>query len=186
MHSVDATPAVVIVALYALVGASCGVLVRRRGESIVNALVLVPLWPLLAPELLRPERPVDDRLVAAVSVVRAQLGDTAGERERKAVDGLVAHLLAKRKRLEELRVAREQAPDRIRPKLDELDSQLRAELAAGESLLEELGAQLTVARLSGATDSVRAEVDRLSVEDLVARLEALVPERPSAQPEVRS
>lgn len=164
------------VGLYFVVGATlCVVALVRRRAGGLTAVLVVPLWPLLAPGLFQSGG-ADDPLDRLVRSVRAQLGASAGDRERRAIDGLMTHLLERRRRLEAVGRASPGAPNKLRARLDTLTQQLQAELDAGRTLLEELSAQLTLVQLSGVTDSGVHATDRLHVEALVARLEAMVHE----------
>lgn len=166
--------AVALIGLYVAVGAAAGVVafVARRAGAVTSVL-LVPLWPLLGPGVFQVAAR-EDPLVALARTVRAQLGPSAGDRERRAIDGLLTHLLERRRRLAAIGAAGASVPDKLRPRLDVLAQRLQADLDTGRSLLEELSAQLTLVALSGVGETPRHAADRMHVEALVAGLESLV------------
>ena len=178
MRSGETMTTAIIIGVYLLAGvATCVLAVVSRRANGVTALLLIPLWPLLGPALFQAgRREGEDRLVVLVRSVRAQLGTSAADREKRAIDGLLVHLLERRRRLDEVAAAKQSAPEKIHGRLDALGLQLAAELKAGEGLLEELSAQLMLVRLSGAQESGGHETDRVHVEELVASLEAIVHE----------
>ena len=168
----------IIIGIYLAIGAAIFVVAVIRGrDGGLRALLLVPLWPFLAASLFSDgSSKSEDRLVVLVRTVRAQLGPTAADREKRALDGLLVHLLERRRRLAEVSIAKAVAAEKIHPRLDALGAELAAELKAGEALLEELSAQLMLVRLSGARESGAHDADRIHVEELVATLEAIVHE----------
>lgn len=178
-----AAPLLLLVYVVIGCGAAIAVWVERRplGNSrggAAAALMLV-FWPFFLPGLVAPE-PATRRKVGpgpaggigalGQEVERAwRTAGLAGEREQALLARFVEQLIGEEDRLAELDLSLAEAPERVRPRLLALKIQGEAELAAGRSALEELGAQLLLWRFAGKKDGP----ERITVDELVARIEAL-------------
>ena len=104
----------------------------------------------------------------------ARLDRVLGPRERKALDGFHSYLSTREERLARIRAAQTTAPVRVRQRLKALAQTLVDEIATGQGLLDELAVQVTLAELATPDVPGESAADRLHVEALVARLEAVI------------
>jgi hypothetical protein len=172
----------IVIALYAVAGAVfAAVVVLREGpKGLAHAAVVWVFWPFLAPAVLGASEP-GDSLARAIVAVERELAGAEWKKERQAVEGLARSLRARRARLAEVSATRTTALPKAREALEALEGRLMGELQAGEALLEDLAAQLTLVRL-GATAGGRVSVDQVHVEALLGQLDALVRESADAPP----
>lgn len=174
----------IILALHLAIGlGSVGWAVLRRAplpgpRGPLSWVLLVVLWPFLMPAMVltpagaaapSPRTMRLDALGSALSLAWTATGSTAS-RERAATERFVAELRRRHAALEGLAAAVATAPPRVRTRLERMREAAEEQLEQGCALLEEMLAQLTILRFSGAA---ALEADRAHVEVLVARLDAL-------------
>jgi hypothetical protein len=144
------------------------------------------LWPFILPttllsEPVRPAGPAPrhsaratrlEALAIAVDEAWAQ-GDPAASRERDVTRSFVEEQRRREDRLGALEDAIAGAAPSIRPRLELLRKDTEHELDNACVLLDEIVAQLTLLHFSGLVASDRSAGDRVHIEDLLARIEAL-------------
>jgi hypothetical protein len=181
-----------LVFLYVCVGAGCAlfVLARRGAAHGVDAALLIPLWPVLAPSLLA-ERPfarspallLDEHAAQALDrgmrAARSRIAeiDRALARPEFSLDAALLHHadLETRGRVELADTAMRRVQN-IR-RLRTLRERFAAELEQVAELLEQLEVQAEVVRLAGAPDAgvrdlVRELMDHVEGLDAALALEA--------------
>lgn len=162
------------VAIYLSAGLVLAVVAARRGALLLHVVLVVPLWPLMAPSALgaRGSFPAPPHLgeleLAALS---------PGERD--AVRRFQRHLAARLSQLEALHRLRVQSKGRITERLDLVEAELTKDLEGGRALLEELADRVALAQVATLGLGVSGAPDRLRLETLIARADALVQETAS-------
>lgn len=181
-----------ILIVYVVIGCGAGIAVfagkRSVGalEGAPAAAVMLILWPFLLPTTLlvealppMPEMPRNtersrriEMLARALHEVWAAAG--AGEaRERTMLEAFIARLRARESRLGELERAIASAPASARERLAAMREATATEIEQGLSLLDDLVAQLTVLRFSELAERDATSTERVHVEGLLTRIEAL-------------
>lgn len=159
------------VGLYLSVGVVLAVVALRRGSSWIHVALVVPMWPMMAPSLLgaRASFPAPPHLgeleLAALSPA-----------ERDAVHRFQRHLSARLAQLEALHRLRRQSKGRITERLDQVEAELNRDLEGGRALLEELADRVALAQVAALGLGESGAPDRLRLETLIARADALVQE----------
>lgn len=161
-------------------GAAASLLGSRpaRGPlaGIVGIVLMLVFWPFLFPVAFLADtknahgdssRSV--RLRGLASALHDAWNDD--DRARDVVERYIEGLSTSERRLRDLQAAIDEAPDRIKARLEKLRDRLRDQVDGGLDLLEELTAQLTLLRFAQSSDD--AEEDRSGVEDLLERMAAL-------------
>ncbi len=144
---------------YLVVGVLLAVVASRRGVVVAQLVLLVPLWPLLAPAVFS-ERSEGNALVTS--------------RERTVIERFREHLAGRGRQLEALR--RLKARGRVSEGLTLLEGQLTRDLEEARRLLDELEDRIALAHVASLGPSASGAVDRQHVEALLARADALVHE----------
>lgn len=164
------------VVLYLSVGLVLAVIAARRGSLLIHVALVVPMWPMMAPSVLgaRGSFPAPPHLgeleLAALS---------PGERE--AVHRFQRHLTARLAQLDALHRLRRQSKGRITERLDLVEAELTKDIEGGRALLEELADRVALAQVATLGLGVSGAPDRLRLETLIARADALVQETASPQ-----
>ena len=159
------------VAVYLSVGIVLAVFAMRRGSQLLHVALVVPMWPLMAPSLLgaRESFPAPPHLgeleLAALS---------PGERD--AVHRFQRHLTSRLAQLDALHRLRRQSNGRITERLDLVEAELTKDLEGGRALLEELADRVALAQVATLGLRISGAPDRLRLETLIARADALVQE----------
>lgn len=159
------------VVAYVSIGLVLAVVAVRRGCALTHAVLIVPMWPLMAPSVLgeRSSFPAPPHLgeleLAALS---------PGERE--AVRRFQRHLSSRLAQLEALHRLRRQSKGRITERLDLVEAELTKDLEGGRALLEELADRVALAQVATLGVGASGGTDRLRLETLIARADALVQE----------
>lgn len=151
-----------VIAHFAL-GVVFAVVVFRRGGTWFEAVLHVPLWPLLVASTLQPRAP------PAGPPLSANPSFTLAERE--AVSRFERHLEARRAQLLALRQLRLKSPGRA-SHAAALEQTLARALAEAEALFHELEDRVALAEVAAIAPDAGA-VDRVHVEALLACAEAL-------------
>jgi hypothetical protein len=146
------------VGTYLFVGVVLAGVAHRRGVVRVQVVLVVPLWPLLAPVLVAA--PGTHPLVT--------------DRERTVIERFRAHVLVRQHQLEALQ--RIKARGRSGERLSQLEQQLQRDLDDARRLLDELEERMALAEVAALGPSGADLVDRQHVEALLARADALVEE----------
>lgn len=168
--------ALLLVGTYVAVGVVLALLVVRRGSRLVHVVMVVPLWPMLAPSLLGSS----GSFPAPPHLGELELsGLTAAERE--AVRRFQRHLGARLQQLEALKRLRRQSNGRMSERFDLVEAELVKDLDSGRALLEELADRVALAQVATLGHGAAGAPDRLRVETLIARADALVQETSSPQ-----
>lgn len=159
------------VVLYFSAGVVLAVMAARRGTPWAQVTLVVVMWPMMAPSVLasRASFPAPPHLgeteLAALS---------PGERE--AVHRFQRHLAARLQQLEALHRLRQQSKGRITERLDLVEAELTKDLEGGRALLEELADRVALAQVATLGMGASGAPDRLRLETLIARADALVQE----------
>jgi hypothetical protein len=162
------------VALYLSIGLVLAVVAARRGSLLWHVALVIPMWPMMAPSVLgdRGSFPAPPHLgeleLAAL---------TPGERE--AVHRFQRHLTARLQQLEALHRLRRQSKGRITERLDLVEAELTKDIEGGRALLEELADRVALAQVATLGLGASGAPDRLRLETLIARADALVQETAS-------
>ena len=165
---------ILFVAVYLSVGLVLAVVAARRGSLLLHVALVIPMWPMMAPSVLgsRSSFPAPPHLgeleLAALS---------PGERE--AVHRFQRHLSARLQQLEALHRLRRQSKGRITERLDLVEAELTRDIEGGRALLEELADRVALAQVATLGLGVSGAPDRLRLETLIARADALVQETAS-------
>ena len=162
--------------LYLAAGVVLAVVSWRRGTALVHAVLIVPVWPLMAPFVLGGLKPGFPAPPHLGEVELATL--SAGERE--AVFRFQRHLAARLEQLQALHRLRAQSNGRITERLDLVERELTRDLEGGRALLEELADRIALAQVATLGVESSEGPDRLRLEALIARADALVHESSSA------
>ena len=168
--------ALFFVGTYLVIGVVLAVLVARRGARFVHVVMVVPLWPLLAPSLLG----TPGALAAAPHLGDLELSGLSAA-EREAVRRFQRHLAGRLQQLEALKRLRRQSKGRITERFDLVEAELVKDVESGRALLEELVDRVALAQVATLGHGAAAAPDRLRVETLIARADALVQETSSPQ-----
>ncbi|MFO0594391.1 MAG: hypothetical protein U0228_03785 [Myxococcaceae bacterium] len=156
---------------YVVVGAVFLVLVLRRGGRPAQAVLVLVTWPLLAPSLL--QRSVGDGFPVPPHLGEAEL-DSLTVQERDAVRRFQRHLASRLEQLRALKRLRLQSNGRITDRLDLVEAELTRDLEGGRALLEELADRVALAKVASIGLDASQGPDRLRLEALIARADALV------------
>jgi hypothetical protein len=136
--------------------------------------MVVPLWPMLAPSLL-----------GTGNASAPHLGDLElsglSAAEREAVRRFQRHLAGRLEQLEALKRLRRQSKGRITERFDLVEAELVKDIDSGRALLEELVDRVALAQVATLGHGAAAAPDRLRVETLIARADALVQETSAPQ-----
>jgi hypothetical protein len=163
-----------LVGTYLVIGVVLAVLVARRGSKFVHVVMVVPLWPMLAPSLL-----------GTGTAVTQHFGELElsglSSAEREAVRRFQRHLAGRLEQLEALKRLRRQSKGRITERFDLVEAELVKDIDSGRALLEELVDRVALAQVATLGHGAAAAPDRLRVETLIARADALVQETSSPQ-----
>lgn len=164
------------VGLYVLVGVVLAVFAARRGSQFVHVFLVVPMWPMMAPSLLgaRGSYPAPGHL-GELELAALSPG------ERAAVHRFQRHLTARLQQLDALHRLRQQSKGRITERLDLVEAELTRDIDGGRALLEELADRVALAQVATLGLGVSGAPDRLRLETLIARADALVQETSSPQ-----
>jgi hypothetical protein len=144
------------VGTYGLVGVVLAVVAYRRGVVGVQLVLVVPLWPLLAP----------------VMVASSGSQPMVTDRERTVIERFRAHVLVRQHQLEALHRIKERG--RSGERLSQLEQQVQRDLEDARRLLGELEERIALAEVAALGPSGGDLVDRQHVEALLARADALV------------
>lgn len=144
---------------YLVVGLVVAVFAVRRRVTLVHVILLVPLWPLLAP---------------AVFSERVEPGALVTGRERTVIERFRGYVVVRGRQLEALRRLR--ARGRASERLSQLEGQVERDLDDARRLLEELEDRIALAHVASLGPAAGDAVDRQHVEALLARADALVQE----------
>jgi hypothetical protein len=144
---------------YLAVGVGVAAIAFRRRVSLVQVVLLVPLWPLLAP---------------AVFSERAVMGGLVTDRERTVIERFREYVVVRGRQLEALRRLRSRG--RASERLTQLEGQVERDLEDARRLLEELEDRIALAHVAALGPTAGDTVDRQHVEALLARADALVHE----------
>ncbi len=125
----------------------------------MQVVLLVPLWPLLAP---------------AVFSERVETGGLVTDRERTVIERFREHVAMRCRQLEALRRLRSRG--RASERLTQLEARVERDLEDARRLLEELEDRIALAHVAALGPTVGETVDRQHVEALLARADALVHE----------
>lgn len=161
----------IFIGMYVAIGLVLAVLVARRGSKFVHVVMVVPLWPMLAPSML------------GTSSATPELAELEGlsAPEREAVRRFQRHLAGRIQQLEALKRLRRQSKGRITERFDLVEAELVKDIDSGRALLEELVDRVALAQVATLGHGAAAAPDRLRVETLIARADALVQETSSPQ-----
>lgn len=174
-----ATMLVFWIGAYFVIGVVLAVIAGRRGTAIGQAVLVVPLWPLLAPFFIGGTS--ERTWPAPPHLGEAELAAlTPGERD--AVSRFQKHLASRLEQLEALRKLRAQSNGRITDRLDLVEAELKRDLDGGRALLEELADRVALAQVASLGVHVAQGADRLRLEALIARADALVQETTQSPP----
>lgn len=157
---------------YLVIGVVLAVLVARRGTKFVHVVMVIPLWPMLAPSLLGSE---------ATPLIGDLELSSLNPAEREAVRRFQRHLEGRHQQLEALKRLRKQSKGRITERFDLVEAELVKDIESGRALLEELVERVALAQVATLGHGAAATPDRLRVETLIARADALVQETSSPQ-----
>ena len=149
----------VLVGGYLVVGLAFAVAGARRQLTVVQVVMLVPLWPLLAPSML---------------LERANPSAVVSGRERAVIERFREHVAARTRQLEALH--RLKARGNHSERLTQLEGQLSRDLDAAKQLLDELQDRIALAHVASLGPMSGDSLDRRHVEALLARADALVQE----------
>lgn len=144
---------------YLVVGILVAVNALRRRVTLVQVVLLVPLWPLLAPAVFS-ERVESEALVTG--------------RERTVIERFREYVAVRGRQLEALRRLRSRG--RASERLTQLERQVALDLEDARRLLEELEDRIALAHVAALGPAAGEAVDRQHVEALLARADALVQE----------
>ena len=152
----------VLVGAYLVVGLVFAVVGARRQLAVVQVVMLVPLWPLLAPSML---------------LERSDASAVVSSRERTVIERFREHVAARTRQLDALQ--RLKARGKHSERLTQLEGQLSRDLSTAMQLLDELQDRIALAHVASLGPTGGDSLDRRHVEALLARADALVQETAS-------
>lgn len=165
---------ILFITTYLSIGLVLAVVAARRGSLLLHVVLVVPLWPMMAPSVLasRSSFPAPPHLgeleLAALT-----------PSEREAVHRFQRHLDSRLQQLEALHRLRLQSKGRITERLNFVEAELTKDLEGGRALLEELADRVALAQVATLGFGDSGAPDRLRLETLIAQADALVQETAS-------
>ncbi len=162
------------VVVYLSIGLVLAVLAARRGALFGHVVLVLPLWPMMAPSVLAAR----GSFPAPPHLGELEL-EALTPAEREAVHRFQRHLAARLHQLEALHRLRRQSKGRITERLDLVEAELTKDIDGGRALLEELADRVALAQVATLGLGESGAPDRLRLETLIARADALVQETAS-------